>query len=83
MRLPLKHNFYIVSDEIYDELIYGEPINTVAEVSDEVRQRTIIVNGMSKAYAMTGWRIGYTLSAPELAKTMGSYHLMRRQIRVR
>lgn len=71
--LAVKHNFYIVSDEIYDELIYGEPINTIAEVSDEVRQRTIIVNGMSKAYAMTGWRIGYTLSAPELTKTMGSY----------
>lgn len=71
--LAVKHDFYIVSDEIYDELIYGEPINTIAAVSDEVRNHTIIVNGMSKAYAMTGWRIGYTLSTPELAKIMGSY----------
>ncbi len=71
--LAVKHNFFIVSDEIYDELNYGEPITSVANVSEEVRNRTIIVNGMSKAYAMTGWRIGYTLSTPEIAKIMGSF----------
>lgn len=71
--LAVKHDFYIISDEIYDELNYGEPITSIATIGEEVRKRTIIVNGMSKAYAMTGWRIGYTLSDASIAKVMGSY----------
>lgn len=71
--LAVKHDFYIISDEIYDELNYGEPITSIATMGEEVRKRTIIVNGMSKAYAMTGWRIGYTLSEASIAKVMGSY----------
>jgi len=69
-----RHDLYIISDEIYDELIYdGLEHVCTAQVSDDAMMRTIIVNGMSKTYAMTGWRIGYTISSPELSKVMGSY----------
>lgn len=55
----------VLSDEIYDKLIYsGHTFRTFASFGEEVRRRTVIVNGVSKAYAMTGWRIGWTL-APE------------------
>ena len=46
---------------------------SIAMMSDDAKARTIIVNGMSKAYAMTGWRIGYTIAPAEVAKVMGSY----------
>ncbi len=72
-QLAQKHNFYIVSDEIYDELIYeGEHLST-AQLGEDAYSRTIIVNGLSKTYSMTGWRIGYTASNEKLAKVMGSY----------
>ena len=45
---------------------------SIAACSEELKERTVIVNGMSKAYAMTGWRIGYTASSTELSKAMGS-----------
>lgn len=69
-----KHDFFIVSDEIYGELVYeGHKHLSVAGVSDDAYARTIIVNGLSKTYAMTGWRIGYTASSAQIAKVMGSY----------
>jgi aspartate aminotransferase len=52
---------HIVSDEIYEKLLYDDfAFATIANVDEEMRQRTFVVNGMSKAYAMTGWRLGYT-----------------------
>ncbi|MBC8539325.1 pyridoxal phosphate-dependent aminotransferase [Christensenellaceae bacterium NSJ-63] len=72
-RLAEKHDLYIVADEIYDELIYTGKAMSIAMMSDDAKARTIIVNGMSKAYAMTGWRIGYTIAPAEVAKVMGSY----------
>lgn len=72
--LAEKHDFYIVSDEIYEDLVYdGHTHNSIAQVSEDAQRRTILVNGLSKAYSMTGWRIGYTASCPEVAKVMGSY----------
>lgn len=69
-----KHDFFIVSDEIYGELVYdGNKHLSIANVSEDAYERTILVNGLSKTYAMTGWRIGYTASTPEIAKVMGSY----------
>ncbi|BDF57757.1 aminotransferase [Christensenellaceae bacterium] len=69
-----KHDFFIISDEIYDELVYdGNKHASIAAVSEDAYQRTILVNGLSKTYAMTGWRIGYTASSAEIAKIMGSY----------
>ncbi len=63
---------YVISDEIYEKLIYGVETQSIAACSEEMKARTVIVNGMSKAYAMTGWRIGYTASTVEIAKAMGS-----------
>lgn len=71
--LAINNDFIVVSDEIYDELDYTENVSSIASVSEEAKAHTVIVNGMSKAYAMTGWRIGYTISSPELAKAMDAY----------
>lgn len=69
-----KYDFFIVSDEIYGELVYdGNRHLSIANFSDDAYARTILVNGLSKTYAMTGWRIGYTASTPGIAKVMGSY----------
>lgn len=72
-QLAEEHDFFIVADEIYDELMYVEYGTSIATVSDAAKERTIVVNGMSKAYAMTGWRIGYTIAPEEVAKVMTSY----------
>ena len=68
----VKHDLYIISDEIYEKLIYGEKHISIASLSDELYARTIVVNGLSKAYAMTGWRIGYTASSVEIANIMSN-----------
>jgi aspartate aminotransferase len=61
--IALKHNLLIVSDEIYEKLIYnGKKHISIASFSKEVKAQTIVVNGVSKTYAMTGWRIGYLAS---------------------
>lgn len=71
--LACKHNFYIIADEIYEKLIYdGEKHFSIASISQEVWERTITINGFSKAYAMTGWRIGYAASSREVIKAMSN-----------
>ena len=61
--IALKHNLLIISDEIYEKLIYnGKKHFSIASFSKEVKAQTIVVNGVSKTYAMTGWRIGYLAS---------------------
>lgn len=63
--VAVEKNIIVLSDEIYDKLIYpGHTFRSFASLGEEVKKRTVIVNGVSKAYAMTGWRIGWTL-APE------------------
>ena len=58
--LAVTHPFYIVSDEIYEKLIYdGKKHLSIAQLGEQIKDHTFIVNGVSKAYAMTGWRIGY------------------------
>lgn len=72
--LARERGLYIISDEIYDSLVYGGvEFTSMTQISEDARSRTVLVNGMSKSYAMTGWRIGFTFSSPELAKAMGSY----------
>ncbi len=62
----VKHNIWIISDEIYEKLVYdGAPFTSVAALGDKAYERTITVNGMSKAFSMTGWRIGYCASGSE------------------
>ncbi|MDA3814260.1 MAG: pyridoxal phosphate-dependent aminotransferase [Candidatus Cloacimonetes bacterium] len=65
----LKYDIMIISDEIYEKLIYdGQEHMSIASISDEVRERTIVINGVSKAYAMTGWRLGYAAGSTEIIK---------------
>ena len=67
----LEKDLIVVSDEIYERLVYGDHrFATFAGVRPGMQERTVVVNGASKAYAMTGWRIGWTLSPPNVAKAM-------------
>jgi len=67
----LEKGILIVSDEIYEKLIYGNHQHfSIARLSEELRKSTIIINGVSKAYAMTGWRIGFAAGNKELIKLM-------------
>ncbi len=69
--LSLKYNFYIVSDEIYEKLIYGEARHiSIASIAEEVKKKTIVINGLSKSHAMTGWRIGYAAGPANIVKAM-------------
>jgi len=67
----LERNLTVISDEIYEHLIYGgNRFVSFPTVRPGLQDRTIVVNGVSKSYAMTGWRIGWTLSPANLAKAM-------------
>lgn len=67
--LALKHDFYIVTDEVYEKLIYSaSPHVSIASFSPEVKERTITINAFSKAYSMTGWRLGYAAGPLKLIK---------------
>lgn len=71
--IVVEHDIFVVADEIYEKLIYdGQKHISIASFNDEIKKRTIIVNGVSKSYAMTGWRIGFTASTPEIAKVMSN-----------
>ena len=71
-KVAVENNIYVVFDEIYEKLVYeGEHVN-IATLGDEIRDLTIIVNGMAKTYAMTGWRIGYIAAHEKLAKAMAN-----------
>jgi aspartate aminotransferase len=64
-----KYDILILSDEIYEKLIYdGEKHYSIAQVSEDSKNRTIVINGVSKAYAMTGWRLGYAAGPAEIIK---------------
>ncbi|WNS74001.1 pyridoxal phosphate-dependent aminotransferase [Bacillus sp. DTU_2020_1000418_1_SI_GHA_SEK_038] len=67
----LKHNILIVSDEIYEKLVYGNNKHvSIAQLSPELKEQTILVNGVSKSHSMTGWRIGYAAGNKEIIKAM-------------
>ena len=66
-----KYNLLIISDEIYEKLIYDEEKHiSIASISKDAYDRTIVINGLSKSYAMTGWRLGYTACSEKIAKLM-------------
>ncbi len=69
----VKNDIYVMSDEIYHTLVYGTEFTSLATLGEDIKERTIIVDGVSKAYAMTGWRVGYTASNPQIAKAMSNY----------
>lgn len=67
-------NIIVLSDEIYSELRYDEEGHTTFSSIDGMKERTIIINGFSKAFAMTGWRLGYALGPEEIIKAMTKVH---------
>ena len=72
--LAVECGFYVVSDEIYEKLIYDDAKHyCIASFSDEIKKQAIVVNGVSKSYAMTGWRIGYAAGPKEIIKAMTSF----------
>jgi len=70
----LKNNIIIVSDEIYEKLIYTDEKHvSMAQLSPELKKNTVIINGVSKSHAMTGWRIGYAAGPQEIVKAMTNF----------
>ena len=73
-QICVDNDLYIIADEIYYCLMYdGQPFTSVASLSPEVKERTVVINGVSKAYAMTGWRIGYGCAPDPIAQVMANY----------
>lgn len=66
-----RHNFLVLSDEIYEKLLYDNfEFISFASINNQMKEKTILVNGVSKTYSMTGWRIGYTAGPEEIIKAM-------------
>ena len=73
-KIAEENDLYVVSDEVYEKLVYdGAEHVSIASVSDAMYGRTVVVNGFSKAYAMTGWRLGYTASDPDVSKACNAF----------
>ena len=69
--LAVEKQFYVISDEIYEKLIYdGCEHVSIASLGEKIKEQTVVVNGASKAYAMTGWRIGYAAGPANIIKAM-------------
>ncbi len=71
--MAISKNFFVISDEIYEKIVYdGFQFTSIASLSEEMRKKTIIVHGVAKTYAMTGWRIGYTAAPEEIISAMNN-----------
>ena len=68
--VAVEHDIRVISDEIYEKLVYGAEFVSIASLGPEILARTVTVNGFSKAYAMTGWRMGYAAAPREIAEAM-------------
>jgi aminotransferase len=68
------HDLLVISDEIYDRLVYGEHRHTAISALPGMRERTVLIGGFSKAYAMTGWRIGYVAAPAGLMEGIAKVH---------
>jgi aminotransferase len=73
-RVVRKHDLLVLADEIYAELTYGDYRHVSFAAIDEMKERTVLVNGFSKSYAMTGWRLGYAAGPREIIKQMTKLH---------
>ncbi len=72
-QIAVERGIYVISDEIYEKLLYdGAEHVSIASLGEEIKKRTIVINGVSKAYSMTGWRIGYAAGPAPLIKAMTS-----------
>ncbi len=68
----VENDMFVISDEIYEHLIYEGERVSIASFGEEIKDRTIVINGLSKTFAMTGWRIGYTAANAEITKVMAN-----------
>ena len=72
-RLAMDYGLYIISDEIYEYLLYGGDLVSPAAIDEEVKRHTVTINGLSKSFAMTGWRIGYAAGPREIISAMKTF----------
>ncbi len=73
-KLAVEREFYVISDEIYEKLIYdGAKHVSIASLGEDIKAQTILVNGVSKSFAMTGWRIGYAAGPKKIIRAMTSF----------
>lgn len=72
-KIVIEKDIFVMSDEIYSALTYKDKHVSIAEI-DGMKERTILINGFSKAYAMTGWRLGYACAPAEIIKQMTKIH---------
>ncbi|MBE5894706.1 MAG: pyridoxal phosphate-dependent aminotransferase [Lachnospiraceae bacterium] len=71
--VAVRKDFYVVADEMYEHLIYGDDKHvSIASLNEEIYKRTITCSGLSKSYSMTGWRVGYTGASVEITKRMSA-----------
>lgn len=68
----VENNIFVISDEIYERLVYDGEHISIASFNEDIKRQTIVINGMSKAYAMTGWRIGYAAAHEDIVKVMSN-----------
>lgn len=68
----VKNNIFVISDEIYEKLVYDGEHISIASLNEDIKDLTIVINGMSKAYSMTGWRIGFMAANKEVAKVISN-----------
>ncbi len=73
IELAKKNNLVVISDEIYNDIVYSEKKASVLNI-DDIKENLVLLNGFSKAYAMTGWRIGYALGNKEIISAMNKIH---------
>lgn len=73
-KLAVEKELFVISDEIYEKLIYdGKKHVSIASLGEDIKAQTIVINGVSKSYAMTGWRIGYAAGPKTVIKAMSSF----------
>ena len=72
-RVAVKHNIFVISDEVYEKILYTDFHHiSIASLNERIKELTILVNGFSKAYSMTGWRLGYAAGQKELISAMNN-----------
>ena len=69
-QLAIEKDIYVISDEIYEKIIFEKKHYSIASFGEKMKQLTIVINGFSKTYAMTGWRIGYAAGPQEIIQAM-------------
>ena len=73
-RVCVEKDIYVISDEVYYGLLYDAVrFTSMAALGSEIRERTVLINGVSKSYAMTGWRIGYLLASDKIARVISNF----------